>query len=670
MPLISSLNAQLFKDIYQKSGKIRTYVIKFRLVKLLRHCMTEFVQICLFLRVKPYYPVTKLKKLTLFLFRYLLFWMLFFFLGRCFFLLYHIKPIAQLPLSETLLAFVYGLTLDISFASYITILPAAALPLLLLFKLPESRIQKGLQIYSTVWIILLAFLYTLDAELFSFWGFRLDNTLFRYTGTTGEMIGSAMSSPLFILLPFYIIASYAGYRAYRKFVYPCTFSPLKVWLLPLCLILAALLIIPIRGGLQQIPNNESVAYYSTSNLLNQAALNPAWTLARSAIEQNGPDLSRYRFMESTAAEKLVAASLIPDTASRSILTSSRPNIILIVWESLTAKVMNDTVTPRLHALCKEGVYFSNFYASGDRSDKGLVAILSAYPAQPDFSIMTEPGKSRKLPFITQQLKKAGYRSTYIYGGELEFANMRSYMNYNGFDQILGKSDFPEETWGAKWGAHDEATFDRLFAEIQTRSEPAQPFFYTLFTLSSHEPYDVPVKPVIAGSSKTAQFRNAHHYTDSCFFDFIQKAKKESWWNNTWVIVVADHGHVLPGSEYATHNPSEFHIPMLWLGGAVTAPYTVSKTYSQINLAPTIASYLHLKPEAFTFSAPMQRTDTRVNPAWYSYNDGFAMVQNNHTYFKYNLNSQAVETKKGLFDPTYLTQGEAFLQVLMEDFYNK
>ena len=591
--------------------------------------------------------------------------------GRCFFLIYHIKPVSKLPVFETLLSFVYGLTLDISFASYITILPAALLPALLLLNVSEKKIHTGLQIYSTIWIIGLAFIYTLDAELFSFWGFRLDNTLFRYTGTPGEMIGSAMSSPLLILLPFCFIASYVGHKAYKKFIYSYTFSRLKRWMLPLMLLLAAALVIPIRGGLQQIPNNESVAYYSTNNLLNQAALNPAWTLARSAIEQNGPDLSRYHFFESPDAENILTSTLLSkELEADTILNTSRPNIIVIVWESLTAKVLNDTVTPHLNALLSQGIYFSNFYASGDRSDKGLAAILSAYPAQPDFSIMTEPGKSRKLPFITQQLKDAGYKSTYIYGGELEFANMRSYMNYNGFDEVLGKSDFPEETWGAKWGAHDEATFTRLFSEIQINKENPAPFFYTLFTLSSHEPYDVPVKSVITGSSKTAQFKNAHHYTDSCFFDFIEKAKKQRWWNNTWIIVVADHGHVLPGSEYATHNPSEFKIPMLWLGGAVKTQQTVSTTYSQINLAPTIASYLHLKPEAFTFSTPMQIKDSSLHMAWYSYNDGFAMVQNDSTYFKYNLTSQKLETKKGLFTPEFLMQGQAFLQVLMEDFYNK
>ena len=479
-----------------------------------------------------------------------------------------------------------------------------------------------------------------------------------------------MSSPLLLLLPFFFIGSYAGFRCYKKFIYTNSFTAIKIWQIPVALFVASLLVIPMRGGLQQIPNNESVAYYSTHALLNQAALNPAWTLARSVIEQNGPDFSRYHFFEDNQAKKIIDAYLKTNAPTDSILKNNRPNIILIVWESLTAKVANDTVTPHLSALKKESVYFSNLYASGDRSDKGLVALLSAYPAQPDYSIMTEPGKSRKLPFITQQLKAAGYYTGYIYGGELEFANMRSYMNYNGFDQIVGKSDFAKETWGAKWGAHDEATFNRLFECVQQKSKTNQPFFYTLFTLSSHEPYDVPAKPVFEGSSKTIQFKNSHHYTDSCFYDFISKAKQQSWWNNTWVIVVADHGHVLPGSEYATHLPTEFHIPMLWLGGAVKTPQEVVATYSQINLAPTIASYLKLQPEKFTFSAPICIPDSTKRAAWYSFNDGFGMIYNNKDFGLYDLNSQKLYFQYGAFNTTDLTQGKAFLQLVMEDFYKK
>ena len=596
--------------------------------------------------------------------------MVFFLVGRLFFLVYHLKPILKLPFKETLLSFIYGLTLDVSFASYITILPAAFIPVLLMLKISQKNLNHIIRCYTLIWTIIIAFIYTLDAELFSFWGFRLDNTLFRYTGTISEMLGSTLSSPLLILLPFFFLFAYLSYRVYVQFFHVKEFSVLRLWQFPIAIFVAAILVIPIRGGLQQIPNNESVAYYSTNALLNQAALNPLWTLARSVIEQSGPDISKYTFFSSQKANSLVQSTMQSTVAKDSILKNNRPNIILIVWESLTSKVVNDRVTPRLNSLKEDGVYFSNMYASGDRSDKGLVALLSAYPAQPDFSIMTEPGKSRKLPFITKQLKSAGYKTGYIYGGELEFANMRSYMNYNEFDEIIGKSDFPKESWGAKWGAHDEFTFQKLFTSIQQQSKTADPFFYTLFTLSSHEPFDVPGKPVIAGNSKSIQFENSHHYTDSCFYDFIQKAQKESWWNNTWVIVVADHGHVLPGSEYAAHLASEFKIPMLWLGGAVQKQKTVTETYSQINLAPTIAAYLNLNPKAFTFSAPIHTSDSTGLSAWYSFNDGFANAYSDNHFMLYNLNSNKVAFQNGLFSSEEIDRSKAFLQVLMEDFYQK
>ena len=628
-------------------------------------------QFCLIL-ISKFKPITNLKKFIVFILRYLLFWMLFFVCGRCFFLLYHIRPISNLPITETLKSVFYGLTLDISFASYITIVLAAILPLLLVFKkLNENVIRTSILIYTSCWIVLLSFIYTVDAELFSFWGFRLDNTFFRYTSTPAEMVGSTMSSPIWFLLPFFCIASFVGFNVFKKYYFNYTFTHLRLWQVPIALFLAVLLVIPIRGGLQQISNNESIAYYSTVPILNQAALNPAWTLTQSVIEQNGPNLERYRFFETNQTIAIIQKRLTPPIANDSSpLTSTRPNIILIVWESLTAKVLNDTVTPGLNKLKSEGIYFSNLFASGDRSDKGLVALLSAYPAQPDYSIMTEPEKSSKLPFITQQLKGAGYNTGYIYGGELEFANMRSYMNDNGFDEIIGKSNFAKETWGAKWGAHDQFTYNRLLERANAQSKKADPFFYTIFTLSSHEPYDVPGKPALVGNSKTIQFKNSHHYADSCFTDFIRKAQQQAWWNNTWIIVVGDHGHVLPGNEYASHTPDEFHIPMVWLGGAIKQKAVITNTYSQINLAPSIAQYLKLKPSAFEFSTPINLTDTTQSPAWYSYNAGFASVYNKTHFFMYGLNDRQLASKNGLFTPEDLTYAQAFLQVLMEDFYKK
>ena len=561
--------------------------------------------------------------------------------------------------------------MDSSFSAYIAIIPAVIIPVFLAVRFKEQTIRNIMLFYTSAWILLLALICTIDAELFSFWGFRLDNTVFRYSGTFGESASSALSSPIYLLLFIFIVYACISLFFFRKLFHSYNFSELKILEIPATLFSAALLVIPIRGGFQQMPINESVSYYSTHAFLNQAALNPVWTLAHSIIEQNKPPLNRYTFFNDLDASKIVYNSQKGvDSIIASPLTTQRPNIVLIVWESLTSKVLTDSVTPNLYSLLDDGIYFSNLYATGDRSDKGLVGLLSGYPAQPDFSIMTEPDKSRKLPFITRQLKDAGYQTEYIYGGELEFANMNSYMKYNGFDNMIGKSNFKNVAAGA-WGAHDEATFDLLFNNIQQGASRKNPFFYTLFTLSSHEPYDVPVQHALTGNSQTAQFQNAHHYTDSCFYDFIQKAKQQAWWNNTWIIVVADHGHVLPGGDYATHEPSEFHIPMLWLGGAVKKKAVLKQTHQQISLAPSIAQYLNLNPEAFHFSKPINcNDDTTRNIAWYSFNDGFGCTYDLTNFEQFNLNSQQISVQKGFVDPKDLIWSKAFLQVVMKDFTDK
>src|SRR5690606_4864142 len=135
-----------------------------------------------------------------------------------------------------------------------------------------------------------------------------------------------------------------------------------------------------------------------------------------------------------------------------------------------------------------------------------------------------------------------------------------------------------------WGVHDEYVFDRLLTDLRNEK---QPFFSTMFTLSSHEPYDVPVN-FIPGNKNEVKFCNSIKYTDSCLAVFLNKAKEESWWDNTLVVIVADHGHVFPGiNDWPVRVPEEFHIPMLWTGGALKQKGVVKKIASQTDIAATL-----------------------------------------------------------------------------------
>ena len=224
--------------------------------------------------------------------------------------------------------------------------------------------------------------------------------------------------------------------------------------------------------------------------------------------------------------------------SDTLLNMDRPNVIMIVLESFSGIITEELggiegVAPTINRLYREGIGFTNFYANSFRTDRGLVSILSAYPAQPTTSIMKYPSKTQTLPSISQSLKKEGYDLEFLYGGDADFTNMRSYFIGAGFDKIVADQNFPISDRLSKWGVNDEKTF-RYLSE-QLKGEQTQPFMKLFLTLSSHEPFDVPMKRF------EDPYLNSVAYTDSCLGVFIDELKASPLWENTLVVLLPEIG---------------------------------------------------------------------------------------------------------------------------------
>jgi phosphoglycerol transferase MdoB-like AlkP superfamily enzyme len=512
-------------------------------------------------------------------------------------------------------------------------------------------------------------LITIDVELFTYWGYRLDNTFLRYLNTFSEVFGTSLSSPWYILLPLGTCLFYLGYKSYTFLLPEKLFTNVKIELYGLItnVIIAAILIIPIRGGLQQIPINESVCFYSNRPILNQAAINPIWTFLRSLIEKPEANPSKYEFNDAFAKAPYFPTLSTPiDT----LLKTSRPNVILIIWESLTHKVFEPKVVPNLYQTAQEGLYFSHVYASGDRSDKGLIALLSAYPAQPDFSIMTDPAKSSKLQFLPKTLKNQGYNSTFNYGGEPAFANLASYLSFAEFGQVVSKYNYASALSTSKWGVPDEHTFAKDIELAHQLYLKKKPFFLSHFTLSSHEPFDVPIQgPVQSGREIDQKFKNAHYYTDQSFQNFITRARQQPWWDSTLIIIIADHGSVLPGGEYANHQPTETHVPMIWTGGALrVTSQTIPTLLSQTDLAAILLQQMKL-PNIFEFSKGLYK-DSIQAPAITIFNDGFSVVRSDSNFAVYDFPQNGFTVTKGALSNEDKLYGQYYIHRLMKDFLAK
>jgi len=567
----------------------------------------------------------------LFLLSYLLYWTATFLVARGVFLIYEHRATAQLGIETIARVFAHGVRMDLSAAAYATIVPALMVALGLVLR--PSVVRAAVTAYTYALVIVVALFTAGDLGIYDAWGVRLDATPLTYLRTPVEAFASVESGPVLLCVMVALVFGAACMMGYRRLVAPRLDDARRPSALAagLALLFGALLIVPMRGGLQWTPLNQSSVYFSSNEFANQAALDVPWNVVHSLTTENALGRANpYTEIDAPTARRVVDSLLAdPGATPQGMLRIARPNVILIIWESLTAKVVAPLggvagVTPNLDSLIHDGIFFDHFYASGDRSAKGLVAILSGFPPLPHVQVMNTPERAERLPMLSRDLGTAGYATSFYYGGELAFANIKSYLLDGRFDRLVGESDFPRNERNSKWGAHDQYVLGKLLHDVPAMPRP---FFSALFTLSSHEPFEVPMAPVFPGHDQTALFLNSHVYADRSVGAFIRSARSQPWWDSTLVVIVADHGHPLPRMRLpnGTEADARQRIPMLWLGGALARRDTVVTRFgAQTDFAPTLLAQLGLDHSRYRFGQDLFAPNG-TSFAYYSFLDGFGFV---------------------------------------------
>jgi phosphoglycerol transferase MdoB-like AlkP superfamily enzyme len=622
-----------------------------------------------------YFPLVRARfKLLLF---YLLYWLAFFAAVRVVFLVFHGGRAAALPPTVLAGTLWHGFRLDLSAAAYLSLLPFLLVAISTIGPLTRwaARILLG---YTAVVTAALSLLAAADLEIFRQWGRRIDAAVLQYFSHPREIWASAGGGPRWLLLGIFAAVTLLFVRLAARFLRPIARNLPPVHPtggLPL-LFCTALLVIPGRGGIQQIPINQSSAYFSPLPFANQAALNAGWNFFDSWIRGLNRRDNPYRVMPADSARAVLKASLAPSMASpEPLLRVERPNVLLIVWESFTARAVERLggvagATPEFDRRAGEGLLFRHLYAAGDRTDKGLAALLAGAPTVPNASIMMVPSKSATLPMLSKDLGGAGYATSFYYGGELGFANLKSFVVEGRFDRAVGKEDFPSSAWSSKWGAHDEVVAERVLGDLRsTRS----PFFVTWLTLSSHEPFDVPEPVRVPGEDPESRYLNSLAYTDHVIGEFLRRAESEPWWGRTLVVIVADHSKKLQRTDAAVPYKSAegwYHIPMLWTGGALARRGgVVDAIASQTDFAPTVLARLGLPGGAkYRFGRDLFSGVARPW-AWYGFDDGFGLVTGSGSLVWEHIPNQ-VTSSLGRVGAQDLLLGRAMLQLSYQDYLDR
>ncbi len=268
------------------------------------------------------------------------------------------------------------------------------------------------------------------------------------------------------------------------------------------------------------------------------------------------------------------------------------NLVIILVESFGSEFWGclgrkDSLTPEMDALAKEGILYTNLYACGNRTVRGMEGVLASFPPLPGDAILKRD-RSDHVATVARILGEKGYQRSFLYGGRGVFDGLRSFMTRNGFERFIEQKDFPGDSFSTVWGVADEVLMDRAVAECRTLQGTGRPFFAALLTVSNHKPYTYPTGRIPEDPAAKRR-EHAVKYTDWAIGEFFRKAKKEAFYQDTLFAVVADHGSRVYGRQSIPIH--SYEIPLLIVDPRHPAPRRVDTLGGSLDVAPTLLSML-------------------------------------------------------------------------------
>lgn len=418
------------------------------------------------------------------------------------------------------------------------------------------------------------------------------------------------------------------------------------------LVLITLCVFGARGGFSQGTLNWGRGIFSQYNYANQMSMNPTFTLGKSLdLYRKEHERGKAHFHYSLSSEEIKnnIREYIGDSTDKFIsnknyvlrdVDTGKPvkkmNVVMVLMESFMGANVGalhvpgqPDLTPNYDKLTKEGVFFRNAYSSGNRSNRGIVSTLTGFPSSYGKSIIKKTNGIKPFISLPSILKERGYSTAFIYGGDIEFDNMKGFLKLNGVDTIIGKDDFPESERTITWGVNDENMFKR--AE-KYADEAKEPFFMEMFTISNHAPFDIDPKYNYYSEKDGKYYErwNAFRYADHALGEFINSVKDKPWAKNTMFIFVADHGQNLGGNAEIDYrkfmNPILIYTP----GGQLKAE-SVDRLGSQMDLLPTVMGILGGKYTSAAWGKDLLNSDNKNQFAYVVDGDLFGIIDKDNIY---------------------------------------
>ncbi len=536
-------------------------------------------------------------------------WLAIFFLTRVFLVVTHLDEAG----GHLLPVFVTGLLYDLAFLSYAAV-PLGIYVLLCPPALWRSRGHRWfLQGVITVSIFVMLFVAVAEGLFWDEFGVRFNFIAVDYLVYSDEVLNNILESyPIGKLIAVLAVVAIALSLACSRAVARTITASLPSWRqrgisVALLSVLAALSLFWVD---QDHPRGQGGNAYQRE----LASNGPYQFFA--AFRNNELD---YRQFYSTLPDAQVAAQIRTELAEpgstfvgRNPLdirrqidnpgTPRTPNIILVTIESLSARYLGSNgnpnkLSPTLDELRQHSLYFSNFYATGTRTDRGLEAITLSMPPTPGRSIVKRTGRESGFASLGQQLKAVGYDPVFVYGGRGYFDNMNAFFTGNGY-RVVDQSSVKEADIHFKnaWGMADEDLYRQAINLADADYADKKPFLLQLMTTSNHRPYTYPEGRIDIPSGDGRN--GAVKYTDYAIGQFLEQARSKPWFDQTIFVFVADHTAGSAGKEDLPID--NYAIPLFIYAPKLIAPREVTELASQIDLAPTLLGLLNLDYQSTFF----------------------------------------------------------------------
>lgn len=564
----------------------------------------------------------------------------------------------------------HGLYTDIKVAGYMTAIPIILLWVYIHF--PVFNITSWLVVYEIVNAVVITLVCVSDTALYRFWQYKIEASVLHYLRSLKGTFASVSVS--YISLAILAVSIIAGVLMTALIVLVRSFNlttirPLYLfWWEHLLVVFIAFIVIAIIyciiRGLHHHPDSPVYSYYCNIQFMNHTAVNPVYNFIYSFHVKDDISSQFQTFDKDFCQQRITELYPTHGTPTLQLLNTNRPNILVIIWESLYDHFLKslggkDNVMPNFDKITKEGVYFTNCWAGSFRTDRGIVCILSGYLGLPTTSVVIHTKKLPAMPAFPRTIRDlAGYETMAVHGGELKIFHKADYYWAAGHDLLVEENNFQRDDADTRWGVHDGKVYSWLIDDINKKTAAGKHWFTTFQTLSSHEPFKVPYNRI-----PDNKVDNAFAYSDYVFGQFIEELKQLPAWKDLLIVVTGDHGLNVNEASATDRNS---HIPLLMLGGAVRQPMTIDTLMNQTDIAATLLGQMGLPHEDFTFSRDVL-ADTYTYPfAMHSFNNGFIFRDHTGVTYYDNVSQKALEGE----NPQREQTAKLILQALYTDFGKK